>query len=178
MKKAIALLCALPLVLLCSCVRTGQKDSMDFLSYMARAGYACRIEETVSGGKLKESCYVNGCKLSLYSDSQGRLVNITVTYQNSESGGFKGLAHDAVKAFCSFDNEQADAVFNILGIYDPLPSDTEGVRRCDTEWYGFGFTCDKTGGTLAVVSYRLEPTSVPDVTLNTTVPFLSEKTSS
>ncbi len=178
MKKAIALLCTLSWVLLCSCVRTGQKDSMDFLSNMARSGYNCRIEETVSGNKLKESCYINGCKMSLYSDSQGRLVNITVTYQGSESGGFKDLAYDAVKAFCSFDNEQADTVFNILGIYDPLPSDTEGVRRCDTEWYGFGFTCDKTGGTLAVVSYRLEPTSVPDVTLNTTVPFLSEKTSS
>ncbi len=178
MKKALAILLILPLFMLCSCVRTGQKDSIDFISSMIKSGYDFRVEETVSGNKLKESCYINGCKLSMYSDSQGRLVNVTVTYQGKQSDGFEELAYDTVKAFCSLEQEQINEILNILGIHDPLPSDTKGIKRCDTEWYGFGFVSDKTGGTLAVVSYRLEPTSVPDVTLNTTVPFLSEKSSS
>jgi hypothetical protein len=178
MKKALAILLFLPLFLLCSCVRTGQKDSIDFISSMIKSGYDCHVEETVSDDKLKESCYINGCKLSMYSDTQGRLVNVTVTYQGKQSDGFAEIARNAVKAFCGFENEQTDEIFSIIGIHDPLPSDTKGIKRCDTEWYGFGFVSDKTGGTLAVVSYRLEPTSVPDVTLNTTVPFLSEKTSS
>ena len=178
MKKTLVIPMILPLFLLCSCVRTGQKDSIDFISSMLKSGYDCRIEETVSGDKLKESCYINGCKLSMYSDAQGRLVNVTVTYQGGKSQGFEKIARDTVKTFCGFENEMVNEIFGILGIQDPLTFDTKGVRRCDTEWYGFGFTSDKTGGTLAVVSYRLEPASVPDVTLNTTVPFLSEKTSS
>ena len=178
LKKLAVIFCVLFLFMLCSCVRTGQKDSMDFLSSMIKNGYDLHIEETVSSEKLKESCFVDGCKLSLYSDSQGRLVNITVTYAGAESSGFDKLARAAVKSFCDFEQEQINDVFNTLGIYDPLSSDTNGVRRCDTEWYGFGFTSDEAGGTLAVVSYRLEPASVPDVTLNTTVPFLSKKSSS
>ena len=178
MRKLAVICCFLSLFVLCSCVRTGQKDSVDFMSAMMKAGFDVHIDETVSGKKLKESCFINGCKLSLYSDAQGRLVNVTVTYADSENGGFEALARETVKAFCGFDDERIDAVFNKLAICDPLPSDTKGVRRCDTEWYGFGFTADKAGGTLAVVSYRLEPASVPDVTLNTTVPFLSEKSSS
>jgi len=177
-KKIFVLLCIFPVLMLCSCVRTGQKDSVDFLSAMIKVGYDLHIDETISGEKMKESCYIDGCKMSIYSDSQGRLVNITVTYAGSEINGFEKLSREAVKAFCGFDDEYIDAIFNTLGIHDPLPSDTKGVRRCDTEWYGFGFTSDKAGGTLAVVSYRLEPASVPDVTLNTTVPFLSEKSSS
>ncbi len=178
MKKALVIPLILPFLLLCSCVRTGQKDSIDFMSSMIKSGYDCRIEETLSNGKMKESCYINGCKLSMYSDAQGRLVNVTVTYQGEKSQGFEKIARDTVKAFCGFENEMVNEIFGILGIQDPLTFDTKGVRRCDTEWYGFGFTSDKTGGTLAVVSYRLEPASVPDVTLNTTVPFLSEKASS
>lgn len=178
MKKIAVIFCFLSLLMLCSCVRTGQKDSVDFISGMMKAGYDLHIDETVSGGKLKESCFINGCKLSLYSDAQGRLVNVTVTYAGNESSGFETLSRETVKIFCGFDDAQIDSVFNTLGIHDPLPSDTKGVQRCDTQWYGFGFTADKAGGTLAVVSYRLEPASVPDVTLNTTVPFLSEKSSS
>ena len=178
MKKVLFLPLFLSFLLLCSCVRTGQADSLDFLSAMAKSGFDCRVDETVSGEKLKESCYVENCKLSMYSDSQGRLVNITVTYSGSESSGFDELARAMVKSFCGFEQSRVDEIFNTLGIADPLPSDTNGVRRCDTEWYGFGFTSDEAGGTLAVVSYRLEPASVPDVTFNTTVPFLSEKSSS
>lgn len=178
MKKIVVICCFLSLFLLCSCVRTGQKDSVDFMSAMMKSGFDLHVDETVSGEKLKESCFVDGFKLSLYSDSQGRLVNVTVTYAGSEKNGFEALARESVKAFCGFEDEQIDKIFITLGIYDPLPSDTKGVRRCDTEWYGFGFTADKAGGTLAVVNYRLEPASVPDVTINTTVPFLSEKSSS
>lgn len=178
MKKALVIPLILPFLLLCSCVRTGQKDSIDFMSSMIKSGYDCRIEETLSNGKMKESCYINGCKLSMYSDTQGRLVNVTVTYQGEKYEGFEEFARDSVKAFCGFDDERINEIFSILGIRDTLPLNTKGVKRCDTEWYGFGFTSDKTGGTLAVVSYRLEPASVPDVTLNTTVPFLSEKASS
>lgn len=178
MKKVLAILLILPFLLLCSCVRTGQKDSIDFISSMVKSGYECRVEETVSGDKLKESCYINGCKLSLYSDLQGRLVNVTVTYADAESGDFENLSREAVRAFCGFEQEYIDDIFNTLSIGDPLPSDTKGIKRCDTEWYGFGFASDKAGGTLAIVSYRLEPASVPDVTFNTTVPFLSEKASS
>ena len=178
MKKVLALLLIIPVFMLCSCVRTGQKDSIDFISSMIKSGYDCRVEETISGDKLKESCYINGCKLSMYSDSQGRLVNVTVTYQGEKSEGFAEIARNAVKAFCDSEDEQINEIFSIIGIRDPLPADTKGIKRCDTEWYGFGFVSDKTGGTLAVVSYRLEPASVPDVTLNTTVPFLSEKSSS
>lgn len=178
MKKVLALLLIIPVFMLCSCVRTGQKDSIDFISAMIKSGYDCRVEETLSGDKLKESFYTGGCKVSMYSDTQGRLVNVTVTYQGKNSEGFEEIARNAVKAFCGFDEERINEIFSILGIREMLPSDTNGIKRCDTEWYGFGFASDKTGGTLAVVSYRLEPTSVPDVTLNTTVPFLSEKASS
>lgn len=111
MRKLAVICCFLSLFVLCSCVRTGQKDSVDFMSAMMKAGFDVHIDETVSGKKLKESCFINGCKLSLYSDAQGRLVNVTVTYAGSENGGFEALARETVKAFCNFDDERIDAVF-------------------------------------------------------------------
>lgn len=183
MKKSVLLLLAmLSVMLLCSCVRTGEKDSVDFLSSMMKSGFDCKIEETVNDAVLRESCYINGCKLSLYSNSQGKLVKVGVTYYAENSVGFQALSRAAVSSFCSFSNEDINAVFKALEIADKLPDDSMGVKQCDTEWYGFAFSCDEVGGTLVIRSYRSESTSAPEVTLNTTVPFvridLSEKASS
>ncbi len=169
-------------LLAASCMRMGERDSLDFLSAMHAYGYRCVVEETQSGEMLKESCYVDGFKISMFSENDGRLVRISVTYAGSENAGFAALASDAVGAFCGFDGEQIAAVFSVLGVGESLPQDSGDVIRCDTQWYGFSFTCDEAGGALAVDSYRFRPTSTPDVTLNTTVPFVSfgssEKSSS
>lgn len=183
MKKICLLFMTVILCLLtASCVRIGERDSIDFLSAMHRRGYRCVVEETYSGELLKESCYVDGFKVSMFSEPNGCLVRVSITYADSENSGFSKLAADAVGAFCGFDSSQVEAVFSVLGIGDELLSDSGGVKRCDTQWYGFSFTCDEVGGALAVDSYRFNPTSAPDVTLNTTVPFIyfgsSEKSSS
>jgi len=165
-----------------SCVLVGEKDSTDFFSEMLRHGYTCNVAETQNDKFLKESCYVDKFKLSVFSDVNGKLVRVSLTYSQNDSSGFADLAEDTVSAFCGFDSGQTAAVFSVLGIGDNLPSDSSGVIRCDTQWYGFSFVCDEVGGTLAVENYRLNPTSAPDVTINTTVPFIafssSEKTSS
>lgn len=181
MKKAwVAVLCSFLCFLLCSCVRTGEKDSVDFLSAIIKSGFDCAVQETSSGEYLKESCYINGCKLSLYSNGDGKLVRVSVTCVPESRVNFIPLATQAVKAFCSYTDENVSDVFKTLGIGDYLPDDSGGVRQCTTEWYSFDFTCDKAGGALEVTSLRLEPPSTPEVTLNTTVPFvsLSEKSPS
>lgn len=174
MKKVLSVVLGVVFSLLfCSCVRTGEKDSTDFISSMIKYGYDCGISETLSGETLKESCYVSGCKLSLYSDSTGKLVRISVTYVPESRGKFLPLAHTAVKSFCSYSEENINEIFSVLGIGDYPPDDSSGVKRCNTEWYSFYFTCDETSGALEVVNLRLEPESIPDVTLNTTVPFVT-----
>ncbi len=156
-----------------SCVRSGEMDSTDFFGEMLRRGYICDIIEMKSGNSLKESCYVDGFKLSVFSDDNGKLMRVSLTYSQSDNSGFTELAEDVVNSFCGFDSEQIKSVFSVLGICNELPSDSSGVKRCDTQWYGFSFTCDKVGGTLVVENYRITPTSAPEVTLNTTVPFVS-----
>ncbi len=181
-KLSLLLITVLLCVVTASCVRVGEADSTDFISEMHRRGYSCAVIETESGGMLKESCYVENFKLSLFSDVNGQLVRVSLTYCENDSAGFDAVAADVIGAFCGYDSEQINAVFSALGIGGGLPYDSGGVRRCDTQWYGFSFTCDEVGGTLAVESYRLNPTSAPDVTINTTVPFVtfasSEKSSS
>ncbi len=183
MKKITAvLLCVFFIFLLCSCVRTGEKDSVDFLSAMIKIGFDCTVTETYSGEMLKESCYINGCKLSLYSNITGKLVRVSVTCVQDSRDKFIPLAGAAVKSFCSYTDDNVSDIFNTLGISDYLPDDSKGVKQCTTEWYSFSFTCDEAGGALEVTSLRLEPPSTPEVTLNTTIPFvtlsLSEKSSS
>lgn len=156
-----------------SCVRSGEKDSTDFFGEMLRRGYICNIIETQSGNSIKESCYIDDFKISAFSDSDGALMRVSLTYSQGDSDGFSELAEDVVGSFCGFDSEQIKAVFLQLDIGSELPADSSGVKRCDTQWYGFAFTCDKTGGTLVVENYRISPTSAPEVTLNTTVPFVS-----
>lgn len=165
-----------------SCVRSGETDSIDFFSEMHRRGYKCTVDEVMSGDMLKESCYVDNFKLSVFSGGDGQLKRVSVTYSGYDSSGFGSIAADVICSFCGFDTDQANLVLSSLGVSSNLPSDSSGVKRCDTQWYGFSFTCDKTGGTLVVENYRLSPTSAPEVTLNTTVPFVtfgsSEKSSS
>lgn len=156
-----------------ACVHSGEKDSTDFFNEMLRKGYVCNIAETESGNSLKESCYVDNFKLSIFSDGNGKLMSVSLTYGKNESFGFDELAREVVNAFCDFDSKQIDTVFQVLGIGINLPSDSHGVRRCDTQWYGFSFVCDEVGGTLAVENYRVSPTSAPEVTINTTVEFVS-----
>lgn len=163
-------------------MRMGERDSLDFLSAMHKCGYRCVVEETQSGELIKESCYVGNFKLSMFSEDNGRLVRVSVIYAGCENAGFAELASAAVGAFCGFDSKQVESVFSVLGIGDVLPQDSGDVLRCDTKWYGFSFSCDEVGGALTVESYRSRPASAPDVTLNTTVPFISfgssEKSSS
>lgn len=166
---------------LCSCVRTGEKDSVDFLSAMIKSGFDCAVQETSSGEYLKESCYSYGCKLSLYSSSSGKLVRVSVTCTPDSRDKLLPLASAAVKSFCSYTDDNVNDIFKALGISEFLPDDSGGVRQCTTEWYSFSFTCDEAGGALEVTSLRLEPASTPAVTLNTTVPFVkisSEKSAS
>ena len=173
MKKAwVAVLCSFLCFLLCSCVRTGEKDSVDFLSAIIKSGFDCAVQETSSGEYLKESCYINGCKLSLYSEASGKLVRVSVTCVPDSRGEFLPLASAAVKAFCSYTDDNVSDIFSVLGINGYLPEDSMGIKQCTTEWYSFSFTCDEAGGALEVISLRLEPTSTPEVTLNTTVPFI------
>lgn len=177
MKKILlAVVWAVFAFLFCSCVRTGEKDSIDFISSMIKCGYDCSISETLSGETLKESCYVNGCKLSLYSDGSGKLARISITYVPESRGEFLMLAQAAVRSFCLYGEEDINEIFTALGTGDYPPDDSSGVRRCNTEWYSFYFSCDETSGALEVVNLRLEPDGVPDVTLNTTVPFVSVNT--
>lgn len=160
-------------VLTSSCMRIGEKDSLDFFSEMIRRGYKCNIVETQSGNSLKESCYVDNFKLSAFSDSNEKLMRVSLTYSQSVNSGFAELAEDVVSSFCGFDSGQIKSVFSVLGLGGDLLSDSSGVKRCDTQWYGFSFTCDEVGGTLVVENYRINPTSAPEVTMNTTVPFVS-----
>ncbi len=172
-KQIVAIICALSMISLSGCVRSGMADSIDFISSMMRLGFDCRVEEITSEDKLKESCYINGCKVSLFSNGYGKLTNISVTCARDNSEEFYEVALAATKSFCGYSQTDALTVFETLKLCEPLPADSKGVKRCLTEWYSFSFTCDDVGGALAVTSLRLEPTSAPEVTLNTTVPFVT-----
>ncbi len=172
-KTAVLFMTIILCMLITACVRVGEKDSTDFLAEMSRRGYRCNVEETESGNLLKESCYIDNYKLSMFSDDNGQLISVSLTYSENDNVGFESVAADVVGAFCGFDSEQINSVFSELGNGGKLHCVSSGVRRCDTQWYGFSFTCDEVGGALAVESFRLNPTSAPEVTINTTVPFVS-----
>ncbi len=161
-------------VLLCGCARTGEKDSLDFIADMARQGYECVIEETESGDEIREACYVNGFKISLFSNRSFKLYRLCVTYSGMGDKDFIPLSRAAVMSTCGFSAQQADAVLKTLGIAESLPDSTKGVARCETEQFFFSFTCDEAGGMLCVDNLRLNPTQPATVTVRTTVPSPEE----
>ncbi len=166
--------------MLCSCTRTGEKDTMDFVSSMAKYGFDLAAEEISSGAGLKESYYVNSGKISVYSEENGKLYKLTLTYADKAPEDFLYTVKSCIMSFCGFDDAHADEIMKTLGISQPLPDSTMGVARCESEYYLFSFTVDKAGVCLLIDSLRLNPTAAPTVTVRTTVPqvTLTEESSS
>lgn len=174
MKRLIVLFTAV-LLLLCGCVRTGERDALDFISAMAKHGYECVVEEAYSGEETKECCYINNYKISLFSNSDYKLYRVSVTYSGKGEKNFIDLARSIIMSMCLYSENQTSAVLETLGINETLPDSTKGVARCETGEFFFSFTCDKAGGMLVVDSLRLNPTQPATVTVRTTVAFLTEK---
>lgn len=169
MKRLIVLLTVICLVF-CGCVRTGERDSLDFISTMAKYGYECVVEEVSSGEETRESCYVSGFKISLFSNSDYKLYRLSVTYSGKGGKDYIDLARAAVMSMCLYSENQTSAVLETLGINETLPDSTKGVARCETGEFFFSFTCDNAGGMLVIDSLRLNPTQPATVTVRTTVP--------
>ncbi|MBQ6931212.1 MAG: hypothetical protein IJN38_03705 [Clostridia bacterium] len=167
----------LPLVLVsflfCGCVRTGERDAADFICAMAEYGFECVVEETESGEKTKESCYVDNCKISMFSNSDYKLYRVCVTYSGKSGKAFSGLAGASVMSMCLYSQEHASAVLEALGISQTPPDSTGGVARCETGEFLFSFTCDEAGGMLVIDSLRLNPAQPATVTVRTTVQRLA-----
>lgn len=174
MKRLIALLTVICLVL-CGCVRTGERDTLDFISSMAKCGYECVVEETLSGEETKESCYVEKCRISLFSNADYKLYRVSVTYSGKAEKEFISLAKAVIMGMCLCSESNASAVLETLGISQTLPDSTKGVARCEAGEFFFSFTCDEAGGMLVIDSLRLNPTQPATVTVRTTVPALTEK---
>lgn len=173
MKRLIALLTVICLVL-CGCVRTGERDAFDFISSMAKYGYECVAEETVSGEETRESCYVGNYKISLFSNADYKLYRASVTYSSKGEKDFISLAKSTVMSMCLYTESRASAVLETLGMAKMLPDSTKGVARCETGEFLFSFTCDEAGGMLVIDSLRLNPTQPATVTVRTTVPSPEE----
>lgn len=174
MKRLIVLLTVICFVL-CGCVRTGERDALDFISAMAKYGYECVVEEASSGEETKESCYINNYKISLFSNSDYKLFRLSVTYSGKGEKDFIALAKAAVMSMCLYSENQTSAVLETLGIDETLPDSTKGVARCETGEFFFSFTCDNAGGMLVIDSLRLNPTQPATVTVRTTVAYLPEE---
>ena len=176
--KRLAVLVTLITLLLCGCVRTGERDVTDFISAMAKSGYECVVEETESGEETKESCYVGAYKISLFSYADYKLYRACVTYSGKGGKEYIDLVRAAVMSMCLYSDNQALSVLEALGISETLPDSTKGVARCEAGNFLFSFTCDSAGGMLVVDSLRLNPPQPATVTVRTTVPQLdlSEKT--
>lgn len=173
MKRLVVLLTVISLVL-CGCVRTGERDTFDFISSMAKCGYECVVEETVSDEETRESCYVGNCKISLFSNADYKLYRASVTYSGDGEKNFISLAKSTVMSMCLFTENRALSVLKTLGINETLPDSTKGVARCETGEFFFSFTCDAAGGMLVIDSLRLNPTQPATVTVRTTVPSPEE----
>ncbi len=163
--------------LFCGCVRTGERDSLDFIWAMAAYGFDCVVEETESGEETKESCYIGEYKISLFSNADYKLYRVSAAYSGKGEKDFISLAKAIVMSACLYSEAQTLTVLETLGIAKMLPDSTKGVARCETQGYFFSFTCDSAGGMLVIDSLRLNPTQPVTVTVRTTVPKLdlSEK---
>lgn len=168
--KRIILVLTVFVFLFCGCVRTGERDALDFISAMAKHGYECVVEETESGEETKESCYINNYKISVFSNADYKLYRVSVTYSGKGEKDFIALARAAIMSMCLYSQNQSSAVLETLGINESLPDSTKGVARCETGEFFFSFTCDNAGGMLVIDSLRLNPTQPATVTVRTTVP--------
>ena len=127
-------------VLLCSCARIGEKDSLDFLKAMENSGYELAPEEVSSSEEMKESCFVGSCKLTMLSTSSGKLKRVSITYAGrGDFEEFRPLACSSIEAMCGYTAAQTQDVLKTLGIDAALPESTSGVFRCATQWYFFSF---------------------------------------
>lgn len=169
MKRLVVLLTVICLVF-CGCVRTGERDSLDFIGAMAEYGFECVVEEVSSGEETKESCYVGQFKISMFSNADYKLYRVSVTYSGKGEKDFIALAKAAVMSMCLYTENQTSAILKTLSIAETLPDSTKGVARCETGEFFFSFTCDNAGGMLVIDSLRLNPTQPATVTIRSTVP--------
>ena len=175
MKKKSVLSCVLCLAvfLLTSCTRVGERDGTDFIVNMAKYGFDLTAQETVSTEGLKESYYVNDCKISVYLNENSKLYRLVLTYSKTAPRDYSYTAECCIMSFCGLEKTRAEEIVSVLKISPSPPESTKGVVRCESEYYLFSFTCDKAGGCLIVDSLRLNPTSAPTVTVRTTVPKIT-----
>lgn len=175
---SVLLLCLCSLIF-CSCVRTGEKDSIDFVSSMAKYGFDLSAEEIISADTLKESYYSGDCKITVCSDENGKMYRLILTYYKSVPKEFYSMAKGCIMSFSGIEETLALEIMNTLGISHSPAKSTMGVNRCESGFFLFSFTADNAGGCLVIDSLRLNPTSSPTVTLRETVPevTLPEKSS-
>lgn len=169
MKRLVVLLTVICLMF-CGCVRTGERDALDFIGAMAEYGFECVVEEVSSGEETKESCYVGQFKISMFSNADYKLYRVSVTYSGKGEKDFIALAKAAVMSMCLYTENQTSAILKTLSIAETLPDSTKGVARCETGEFFFSFTCDNAGGMLVIDSLRLNPTQPATVTIRSTVP--------
>lgn len=169
MKRLVVLLTVICLMF-CGCVRTGERDSLDFIGAMAEYGFECVVEEVSSGEETKESCYVGQFKISMFSNADYKLYRVSVTYSGKGEKDFIALAKAAVMSMCLYTENRTSAILKTLSIAETLPDSTKGVARCETGEFFFSFTCDNAGGMLVIDSLRLNPTQPATVTIRSTVP--------
>ena len=172
-KTVLSFVLCIVVFLLSSCTRVGERDGTDFIVNMAKYGFDLTAEETVSDEYLKESYYVNSCKISVYLNENSKLYRLVLTYSKKAPKDYAFTAKSCIASFCGFEETLVAEIVSALGISPSLPESTKGVNRCESEYYLFSFTCDKAGGCLVIDSLRLNPTSAPTVTVRTTVPVIT-----
>lgn len=178
--SVLVLLLCLCAFVLCSCVRTGERDSLDFVSSMAKCGFDLTADEISSADEIKESYYTNDCRITVCSNENSKMYRLILTYSKTAPESFVHTAKSCIMSFSGADEQLALEIMNTLGVSQPLPDSTKGVARCESEYFLYSFTSDKAGGCLIIDSLRLSPTSSPTVTVRTTVPkvILTEETAS
>ncbi len=169
MKKIVLLIGVLVLALsLGACVRIGENDYISFWSAMMKYEPNITVSEYQTGEENRQSAYINGCKISLFSNGEGKLSKVSLTALPSDTAGFYPLARQCVAAASEYSPEQIDGLLDELGISAKKIGHTLGINRREDEWFDFVFTADEAAITLIITSKRLNPTQAPTVTVKLT----------
>ncbi len=164
MKKLMCLLLCVCIVLLCGCEAVGERDSISFISDMAKFGYDCRFEEIESSREIKMSCCLDSSRLSLWISESGKIYKSSLVFSGSPSSGFYELANAFVMSCCGFSEQDTKAALGQICLLKSIPSTTSGVEQTELGGWLLRFTADSAGGALILQNLRLAPTEALTVT--------------
>ncbi len=159
-KKTLLLSACAFIVMLCGCTPTGEVNTERFAAEMAKYGYNINIEEIYSTQQLKESCYIEGCKITLFSDLNGATNRLVLTCAEARTRQQLALMGACVKSCCGLDDASVNEILE-----QAKSETTMGINQKSYGNWLISFTSDSAGCCLVLNNLRLNPTQEPTVTV-------------